>query len=562
MTTTASTSASAAKSTSNTSTPVIPPTNQLWTEKYKPTKISEIVGNKILVGRIVEWLENWQKYADARAKGIKERYDKNNMSFFRSILISGPPGIGKTTTAHVVAESCGYEVLEFNASDVRSRKVLEDNISEMVDNRTMTEFFVARPKDNEVPKKTKKVVLIMDEVDGMTSGDRGGAAVLASLIRKTKIPVICVCNDVRSQKVQPLINVCFDARFTKTPANQLRSRIMTIAFREKLKISPLAIDQLVDSTQNDIRQILNILSTYQVADEVMDPNKAKSIGEKSFKDSQLQLFDIPSSLMNSESWDKKSINEKSDIYFQDYMMAPLMIAENYIKYEPDRANLSNNMGNPRITEAMKLKLMASASESIADGDIIDATIHGRTQDWSLLPIHSIMSCVRPASFIKGEIKGGSYGRLNFTSWMGQNSKTEKNKRQLHRVKTHMRFKAATTRSEIRRHYIPALNKRIFSSWKNGKYKETIETMDAYYLSRESLDSLSEMEINKNQPISEISTAQKTALTRAYNKMSHPSPFKKEETSTKKMSAAAAATAAIIKDADELGDDGDEMIEEW
>ncbi|KAI9031598.1 replication factor RFC1 C terminal domain-containing protein [Phycomyces nitens] len=534
--------------------------NQLWTEKYKPKKISEIIGNKILVDRIAEWLKNWQRFANARAKGIKEKYDKNNINFFRSILISGPPGIGKTTTAHLVAEACGYEILEFNASDVRSRKALEENISEMVDNRTMTEFFVAKPKENESLKEGKKVVLIMDEVDGMTSGDRGGSVLLASLIKKTKIPVICICNDIRSQKVQPLINVCFDARFIKTPTNQLRSRFFSIAFREKIKLNRDAIDQIIESSQNDIRQIFNILATYQAPEEVMDKNKVNDICEKSFKDSQLQLFDIPSALMSSKSWDEKTISEKSDVYFQDYMMAPLMIAENYLKCEPDHS-LTRNMGTKQGPNVTNLMLMAAAADSIADGDVIDAAMHGRTQDWTLMPIHSVMSCVRPASFVRGNI-GGSYGRLNFTSWMGHNSKTEKNKRQLHRIKTRMRLKANSNRSEIRKHYIPALNKRIFSSWKKGKYKETIETMDAYYIDRELLDVLGEMEFNKSQSMYEITTAQKSGLTRAYNKGSHPSPFPDEKSQTKKLSAAAAATAAVIKEVEEVEDDVDELMEEW
>jgi replication factor C subunit 1 len=63
------------------------------------------------------------------------------MNNYRALLISGPPGIGKTTTASVVAHANGYEPIEFNASDVRSKKILEESVSEMMDNRTMTEYF-------------------------------------------------------------------------------------------------------------------------------------------------------------------------------------------------------------------------------------------------------------------------------------------------------------------------------------------------------------------------------------------------------------------------------------
>lgn len=71
----------------------------------------------------------------------------------------------------------------------------------------------------------------MDEVDGMSAGDRGGAVELAALIRKSKIPVICICNDSRSQKVAPLLRVCYEAKFKRTPAAQIRSKILSIAFK-------------------------------------------------------------------------------------------------------------------------------------------------------------------------------------------------------------------------------------------------------------------------------------------------------------------------------------------
>ena len=65
-------------------------------------------------------------------------------------------------------------------------------------------------------KKTlKKQVVIMDEVDGMSSGDRGGVQQLISLIKKTRIPIICICNDRSSPKIKSLANHCLDLRFRK-----------------------------------------------------------------------------------------------------------------------------------------------------------------------------------------------------------------------------------------------------------------------------------------------------------------------------------------------------------
>ena len=98
-----------------------PASSQLWTTKYAPTNLKEICGNKANVERLGDWLEAWPKlYKD----GFKKP-GKDGLGIYRAVLISGPPGIGKTTAAHLVAKLKGYDVVEMNATDTRSKKLIQ-----------------------------------------------------------------------------------------------------------------------------------------------------------------------------------------------------------------------------------------------------------------------------------------------------------------------------------------------------------------------------------------------------------------------------------------------------
>jgi replication factor C subunit 1 len=157
------------------------PSAQLWTVKYAPTNMMQICGNKGVVEKLQRWLKAWPK----NLKSNFQLRGADGSGGYRAVMIHGPPGIGKTTAAHLIARLEGYDVLEYNASDTRSKKLMEETMRGVLDNTSLRGYFA--PDKEQVDMSKKKLVLIMDEVDGMSAGDRGGVGQLAALCRKTSV---------------------------------------------------------------------------------------------------------------------------------------------------------------------------------------------------------------------------------------------------------------------------------------------------------------------------------------------------------------------------------------
>ncbi|KKA30133.1 hypothetical protein TD95_001993 [Thielaviopsis punctulata] len=510
-----------------TSAPAVPkadvsPDAQLWTSKYAPTQMVHICGNKGNVEKIQGWLRDWPKHK----KYNFMRRGADGMGGARAIIISGPPGIGKTTSAHLAARLEGYDVIESNASDTRSKRLVEDGVGELMNNTSLLGFFAGDGKD--VDTKRKKIVLIMDEVDGMSAGDRGGVGALAKFCKKTEVPLILICNDRRLPKMKPFDHVAFDIRFQRPTVDQIRSRIMTICYREGIKIPVPVLDAIIEGSNRDIRQIINMVATAKLDQKQLDFAKGKEMSKSWEKHIILKPWDICQKILAGGLFlpqSKATLNDKIELYFNDHEFSYLMVQENYLRCRPMALNQAGAFSSGREQRLKALELFDNAAESISDGDLVDRMIHGPQQQWSLMPTHAVFSTVRPASYVYGAL-----GQPAFTAWLGNNSKSSKLGRYVREIHSHMRLKSSGDHNEIRQQYLPVLwNQTISALATEGKeaVPGVIDLMDSYYLTRDDFDAMMELGVGPQEETRvSIETQTKSYFTRTYNAMSHPVPFMK------------------------------------
>ncbi|XP_017775919.1 PREDICTED: replication factor C subunit 1 [Nicrophorus vespilloides] len=488
--------------------------NRSWTEKYKPKDIAGIIGQQgdnSNMKKLISWLTNWYKNHSGknRPKLVKPSpWAKNDDgAYFKCALLSGSPGVGKTTTATLVAKELGFDVVEFNASDTRSKRLLHEEVAQLLSTKSLATYF----KDGSAP--TKKHVLLMDEVDGMAGNeDRGGIQELIGLIKNTSVPIICMCNDRQHPKIRSLVNYCMDLRFANPRIEQIRGAMMSICFKEKVKISPDALMEVIKGAGMDIRQTLNNLSMWTAANKNLTVDTAQKESNASKKDTVIGPWEVIRKVFSEEEHKKTSIADKSKLFFYDYSIAPLFVQENYLQVVP------------HCNKKDLLERVASAADAISMGDIIDKKIRS-TNNWSLLESQAMYSSVLPGHYMSGHFGG----QINFPGWLGKNSKRTKFQRLMTELQVHMRTTASASKTAVNLDYIYYLRDSIVKPLqKEGSdgVAKSLEVMQAYNLLREDLDSILELSQwpKRKDPMASVESKVKAAFTRAYNKEGAMLPY--------------------------------------
>jgi len=241
--------------------------------------------------------------------------NKHNLSIKKGIYIYGNPGCGKTTFVINLLKELDYDYIKYDAGDVRNKNIIENITKDNISDKNILSLF---------HKKVKKIAIIMDEIDGMNNGDKGGLNSLIKLIRPKKTkkqkledyclnPIICIGNYFVDKKIKELMKICNNIEL-KTPNN---NQIILLINQFIPNLNENIKNNLVHYIQGDLRRFNNIINLFK---------KDNIISENNIYVNNIDL-DIFNNIFITKSFNndtriitKKLINEKYDIKDHNIIM--------------------------------------------------------------------------------------------------------------------------------------------------------------------------------------------------------------------------------------------------
>ena len=260
-----------------------------------------------------------------KIKGFLLNFEENkhNLTTKKGIYIYGEPGSGKSTFVTNILKEIGYDIIKYDAGDIRNKSII-DTITKhnMSDKNVMSMFY----------KKIQRIAIIMDEIDGMNNGDKGGINSLIKIIRPKKTkkqrleeitlnPIICIGNYHIDKKIKELMKVCHVVELKSTTKQQMTTLVDKIMpnLDENIKVN------VINFIQGDLRKLKNIYELYKNKQNILNNNIIQNIFlMKSYNDDTRK---ITKKLINSNY----SINEHLTIMNEtDRTIVGLLWHENII----------------------------------------------------------------------------------------------------------------------------------------------------------------------------------------------------------------------------------------
>jgi DNA polymerase III delta prime subunit len=263
---------------------------QDWLELCRPKKINEVIGRDVEIMAIGSWLK---------------MFNDNNLPLDKPIcLLIGPPGVGKTTLAHVMLQEHEYQVVEINASETRGY------------NETL------KLLQRTCLKKTigGKSALVFDEIDGAFEGGKNSVTAIIDFLTENKAvakkaPIICICNSIYSGGVRKMLKYCKQIKFLPFTKESMQCIVQGASRRMDVQVPVEKLNDMIRTSDGDSRQL--IMST--------------RFSNSGTKDEHINMFESTKRFFTPQC-DKDKLSMAIDVLRGTGHMAGGLISENYLSH--------------------------------------------------------------------------------------------------------------------------------------------------------------------------------------------------------------------------------------
>lgn len=381
-----------------------------WSEKYRPTTTKNVVGNKIQIKSIANWLDSYDKNKIAQMTSPKRRKRLNikiqtdddvldeendlpidltddvqnapmskihNSDDHSCLIVLGDHGIGKTCSVLAILADKQYVPQMINLSKIGQMKNIDDYVEKLIRGVHFLNHF---------GKAEEKSAIIIDEIESITSQiEKNFVFTLLKLNEKNwHIPIIFIANN-KHNKVTSTLKANSKVVYFQQPSNdQMKTLLLTICAKEHMCLENEELaNKIILHSQKDFRRLLFILQDLQT-------NYNHNISNAEFdeycifskkKDSDIDIFKASASMITKF----QNIDECIRLYEGEKVIIPLMMHQNFVK--------CINKFYPYKTKAINLAYEIAIS--MAKGDLIENYIYS-DQNWDMQEVHGFFTCVRPS----------------------------------------------------------------------------------------------------------------------------------------------------------------------